>query len=221
MLRYSSITKKVVMALAGLFLVSFLIVHLSINLLLLAGDGGEKFGIAVTFMTTNPVIKVFEFVLFGGFILHIIVGVILTIKNWMSRPVGYYKSNQSATSFFSKYMFHTGVIVFVFLVIHLMNFYFVKLGITAAPEGAQTVHGSHDFYHMAINLFSNPVYAVLYLVLLAVLGLHLNHAFSSAFQTLGLTHGKYTPVIQAIATIFSVGVSLGFMLIPLYFLFVV
>ena len=100
-LTYSSITKKIVMACAGLFLAVFLLVHLSINLTLLRDDGGKWFNDASHFMSTNYIIKIFEFVLFGGLIVHILIGIILTLKNWASRPVGYYKTNQSKTSFFS------------------------------------------------------------------------------------------------------------------------
>lgn len=115
-------------------------------------------------------------------------------------------------------MIHTGVIIFIFLVIHLMTFYFVKLGITSAPQGPEAVLNNHDFYHMTVNLFSVTGYAVLYIILFIILGFHLNHAFQAAFQTLGLNHSKYTPVIKALGTIYSIVVPLGFITIPLYFL---
>ena len=170
-------------------------------------------------MTTNPLIKAFEVVLFGGFIIHILYGLILQIQNWIARPVRYKKEGYSHTSFFSKYMIHTGIIIFIFLVMHFINFYFVKLGFTEAPGGPMTVANDHDFYHMAINLFSTTWYAVIYIVLILILGFHLNHAFQSAFQSLGLNHSKYTPFIKAVGLIYSIIVPLGFMCIPLYFLF--
>jgi len=215
-LKFSSITKKITMSLAGLFLVVFLLVHLSINLCLLRNDGGEWFNAASQFMSSNYIIKVFEVVLFGGILLHIIVGVILTLQNWAARPVGYSKTNRSETSFFSKYMIWTGLIIFIFLLIHFMNFYFVKLGIVPVPEGAAD---KHDFYTMAINLFTTPLYSIIYIVLITVLGFHLNHAFQSAFQTLGLNHNKYNGAIKLIATIYSIIVCGGFIVIPVYFLF--
>ena len=208
------------MAIAGLFLISFLLVHLGINLFILPIIEGHQaiFETAIHFMTTNPLIKVFEIVLFGGFIIHIIYGVIVQIQNWMARPKRYKAEGWSQTSFFSKFMIHTGVIIFIFLVIHLMNFYFVKLGITSALQGPEAVLNNHDFYHMAVNLFSVTGYAILYIILFIILGFHLNHAFQAAFQTLGLNHSKYTPVIKAIGTIYSIVVPLGFIMIPLYFL---
>ena len=95
------------MALAGLFLVTFLCVHLGINLMLLKDDGGRTFTEAATFMGTNPVIRVFEIVLFSGFLLHIAYGLVVSIQNRIARPSAYVCSNSSDTSFMSKYMFHT------------------------------------------------------------------------------------------------------------------
>jgi len=220
MIRFSSLTKKIIMAIAGLFLISFLLVHLGINLFILPITEGHQdiFGAAVHFMTINPVIKVFEVVLFGGFIIHIFYGVILQIQNWMARPKRYKTEGWSQTSFFSRFMIYTGAIILIFLVIHLMSFYFVKLGITSAQQGDMVVLNDHDFYHMAVNLFSITWYAILYIILFIILGFHLNHAFQAAFQTLGLNHSKYTPVIKALGTIYSIVVPLGFIMIPLYFL---
>ncbi len=215
-LKFSSITKKIVMACVGLFLAIFLLLHLSINLTLLRGDNGGWYNDASNFMATNYIIKIFEIVLFGGFIIHIFYGIILTLKNWASRPVGYYKSNKSKTSFFSKYMIWTGLIIFTFLAIHFMNFYFVKLGIVPVPEGASD---RHDFYHMVINLFASPVYSIIYIILMLLLGFHLYHAFQSAFQTLGLNHNKYNCTIKTISLIYALIISIGFSIIPVYFLF--
>lgn len=219
-LRFSSLTKKFIMAFAGAFLMVFLVVHLGINLFIIPITANHKeiFREAVYFMTTNPLIKVMEIFLFGGFIIHIIFGIILQIQNWMARPVRYKKEGWSHTSFFSKFMIHTGVVIGVFLVIHLMNFYLVKAGITSAHEGAARVTDDHDFYSMAFNLFTNKTYSIIYIVLLVVLGFHLNHAFQSAFQSLGLDHPKYTPFIKAVGDFYSIVIPLGFCLIPLYFL---
>lgn len=215
----SSLGKKLIMSLAGLFLCVFLVVHLGINLLLLSSDEGEAFRIGVEFMTTNILIKIMEIFLFGGFLLHIIYGVILQIKNWMARPSRYAVSNNSQTSFFSKYMIHTGVIIFIFLAIHMANFYFVKLGWTSAPAGGNTVEDNHDFYNMAINLFSTPGYSIFYIICMVFLSFHLMHAFQSAFQTMGVNHSKYSPIINWIGNIYAVVIPAGFAFIPFYFLF--
>jgi succinate dehydrogenase / fumarate reductase cytochrome b subunit len=208
------------MAFAGAFLMAFLVVHLGINLFILPITPNHKeiFREASYFMTTNPLIKIMEYVLFFGFIIHIIYGLILQIQNWIARPIRYKREGWSHTSFFSKFMIHTGILIGVFLVLHLMDFYFVKLGITSAPEGLTRVTDKEDFYSMAVNLFTNNTYAIIYIILILFLGFHLNHAFQSAFQSLGLDHSKYTPFIFAVGDIYSIVITLGFCLIPLYFL---
>lgn len=211
----SSIGKKLLMSLAGLFLIVFLVVHLSLNLLLLVNDNGESFRKAVEFTTTNPIIRILEIVLFAGFLVHIIWGVILQVQDWLARPKRYAVTNNSQTSFFSKYMIHTGVIILVFLILHLVNFYFVKLGWAPLPAGAED---KHDFYNMAVSLFSQPVYVVIYVVCIILLGFHLHHAFQSAFQTMGINHKKYSPVIYALGLIYAIVISVGFAIIPIYFL---
>jgi succinate dehydrogenase / fumarate reductase cytochrome b subunit len=206
------------MSLLGLFLMVFLLVHLGINLCLLRDDGGAWFTAAAHFMGTNYVIKVFELVLFGGFILHILIGIILQIQNWMSRPVRYKVSNRSDTPFLSKYMIYTGGIVFIFLVIHFMNFYFIKLGWISNPNITQ--EGEPDFYIIAQELFSRPVYSILYILLFIALGFHLNHAFQAAWQTLGVNHPQYDNFIKRFGTFYAIIVPAGFILIPVYFLFI-
>jgi succinate dehydrogenase / fumarate reductase cytochrome b subunit len=215
-LRIASISKKATMGIAGLFLALFLLVHLGLNLLLLRPDGGEWFRAASHFMGSNYIVKIIEIVLILSFIIHILIGVILWFQNQVARPKRYFRTNRSDTAFMSKYMIHTGVIIFMFLIIHFMNFYFVKLGIVAPPEGID----SHDFYTMAGLLFTNVYYSVIYIIALTVLGVHLNHALQSAFQTFGLYHNKYYVAIRRISMIYAVIVSLGFILIPLYYLFI-
>ncbi|MDO9510345.1 MAG: succinate dehydrogenase cytochrome b subunit [Bacteroidales bacterium] len=221
LLKMSSISKKVFMALAGLFLITFLLVHLGINLFILpiAENHIEIFEEAVHFMTTFPLVKIMEVVLFAAFIIHIILGIIVQIQNWMARPNRYQVAQKSKViSPFSRFMIHTGVVMGIFIGIHLANFYFVKLGWTQAMEGAFMVEGNHDFYHMALNLFGTPAYSIFYLVMLLMLGMHLHHAFQSAFQTLGLSHPTYTPIIKAIGLVYTILVTAGFISIPLYFL---
>ena len=217
---FSSITKKVIMSLAGLFLITFLLVHLGINLFLmpLTENHQEIFELLAGFMATNPVIKVFEVVLFGGFIIHIIYGIIVQLQNWSSRgSVGYKSGNKTKTSISSQYMILTGILVFLFLAMHLYQFYFVKLGLNTSTF--VDAHGHPEFFHIAIDLFTTqPVFSILYIISFIFLGFHLNHAFQSAFQTLGWEHPKYTPVVKAFGTIYAIVVPAGFIIIPLYFM---
>jgi succinate dehydrogenase / fumarate reductase, cytochrome b subunit len=203
---FSSLSKKFVMALAGLFLLLFLPVHLVINLLLLKSDP-VPFNTAARFMATFPVIKIVEVVLFLTIIIHMSWGIFLQIQNWLARPVGYVGGSKSETSFFSRFMIWTGATIFTFLVLHFCNFYFIKIGL---------VHGNpDDFYSTAHNLFRIPAYNIIYLVCFALLGLHLFHAFSSAFQTLGLNHRIWTPIVNAFAWIYAIAIPAGFAFISI------
>jgi len=203
---FSAISKKFVMALAGLFLLLFLPVHLAINLMLLKSDP-EPFNNAAHFMATFPLVKVVEILLVLAILVHITYGILLQIQNWLSRPVRYTVRNKSETSAFSRFMIWTGGAVLIFLVIHFFNFYFIKLGIIDGdPE---------NFYAVAYQLFALPGYVILYWVCFLILGFHLYHALQSAFQTLGLANEFWTPVIKAISLIYSIALPVGFAIIPL------
>ncbi len=217
LLRFSSIGKKIWMSLLGLFLMVFLVIHLGINLCLLRDDGGKWFMDASHFMGTNYIIKIFEVVLFGGFFLHILISLILQIRNWMSRPVRYHVQPKTDTPFLSKYMIYTGGIVLIFLVIHLMDFYFSKIGLSESPV-PRLEDGEPNFYLHAQWLFVQPFYSILYMVLIVVLGFHLYHAFESAFQTLGLRHKKYYGTVHVCGILYSIIIPLGFIIIPVYYL---
>ena len=218
-LHFSSITQKIWMAFLGAFLLIFLLIHLSINLFLLRQDDGLWFNAAAHFMGANYVVKVFEVILFAGFILHILLGIILQVKNWMSRPIRYLVTNRTTTPFLSKYMIYTGGIVLFFLIIHFINFYFIKLG-WVGDNAPRFEDGEPNFYIIAQRLFSIPGYSILYIVLFIVLGFHLYHAFQAAFQSLGLNVKKYTQTIEKAGLIYSIIVPAGFIIIPLYFLFI-
>jgi succinate dehydrogenase / fumarate reductase cytochrome b subunit len=203
---FSSISKKFVMALAGLFLLTFLPVHLIINFMLLKSDP-QPFNEAAHFMATFPLVKIIEVALIGAILIHITWGILLQIQNWLARPVGYVSGNKSETSFFSRFMIWTGASVLTFLVLHFFNFYFIKLGLVAGdPE---------NFYSVAHNLFKIPAYNYIYLACFTLLGFHLYHAFSSAFQTLGLNHRIWTPVVKVIALIYAILLPAGFAFISI------
>jgi len=205
------------MALLGLFLMVFLVVHLGINLCLLRNDDGVWFRAAAHFMGTNYIVKILEVFLFGGFILHIFIGIVLQIKNWFSRPVRYKISNKTDTPFLSKYMIYTGAIVLTFLIIHLFNFFFIKFGWVNSPVNPLE-DGDADFIGVAKYLFSQPGYSLVYIAFFIGLGFHLYHAFQAAFQTLGLDHKTYTPFITGFGIFYSIIIPLGYIIIPLYFL---
>ena len=172
----SSIGKKLLMSLAGIFLVIFLLVHLGINLLVIIFDDPMVYNKASHFMSTNILIKIFEIVLFGGILLHVIYALILQIQNWIARPKRYRKANYSNTSFFSKFMIHTAVIILVFLAIHFVDFYFrAKFG-----HGTEIlVDGKiyHDFATEVEDKFRMMPFVVFYIASFIFLGFHLVHGF--------------------------------------------
>jgi succinate dehydrogenase / fumarate reductase cytochrome b subunit len=198
---FSSISKKFVMAVAGLFLLTFLPVHLFINFMLLKSDP-VPFNEAARFMATFPLIKVMEIVLMATILIHVTWGITLQIQNWLARPIGYVSGSKAETSFFSRFMIWTGASVLTFLVLHFFNFYFIKLGLVAGdPE---------NFFSVAHNLFKIPAYNYIYLTCFLLLAFHLYHAFNSAFRTLGLNHRIWTPVVKLIALIYAILLPAGF-----------
>lgn len=211
---YSSLTKKYIMSLAGLFLLTFLLVHLSINLLVLVDDGRSLFNMAAHFMGTNVFIQTFQWVLFGGFAIHILFGFILQIKNWMSRPKRYNKKAISEISFFSKFMIHTGIILLVFLAIHMADFFVRKIGGTVPEIHSGDLAGMEDMGILVFEKFKMGGYVLFYILALLFLGFHLDHAFQSAFQSLGLNNDKYTPFIKWLSRFIAIVITIGYITIP-------
>lgn len=215
----SSIGRKLVMSLAGLFLIAFLLVHMSINISLVLSDSREIFNKAAHFMSNNILIKVFEILLFGGFLLHMFYGIYLQIQNWFARPSRYKIENYSQTSFFSKFMIHTAAVITVFLVIHLFDFYFKSKIFGEVPSVFYDGREYHDLGIIVIRKFQMTGFVVLYICSFLFLGFHLFHGFQSAFQTLGLNHKTYTPVIKTLGVIYTLLVTAGFIFIPVYIYF--
>jgi succinate dehydrogenase / fumarate reductase cytochrome b subunit len=214
----SSIGKKMFMSLAGIFLIVFLLVHLVVNLLVIIYKDPMVYNKAAHFMSSNILIKIFEIILFGGFLLHIIYALILQVQNWIARPKRYLKANYSNTSFFSKFMIHTAVITLVFLVIHFMDFY-IKAKFGHAAEIMVDGVAFHDFAAEIEDKFKILPFVIFYIAAFIFLGFHLIHGFQSAFKTLGLDNKKYTPVIQVLAILYSTVVVAGFSVIPVIIYF--
>ncbi len=199
------------MALTGLFLCSFLLVHLygNSNLFGNPASAKESFDSFSKFMSTFPPLRVIEVGLALGFILHIAQAVILYFQNKAARPVAYaVKPGNETSSPLSRIMIWSGALVFFFLVVHVKSF-FIDVRMLQGHEASM--------YDAVRANFENIWYAVLYLIALLFLGLHLNHGFQSAFQTLGLNHKKYTPLIKGLGLLYSILVPLGFASMPIYF----
>lgn len=199
----------------------FLLGHLSGNLLMLKGDGGEAFEHYAHFMKTTWFIWVAELAIFGLLLGHIVLAISTHLGNVAARgPVGYRKSAQNQTSFFSKYMIHTGVIFLLFLIIHLWGFFVqhkVASWLTGAPMGDLPVR----LYDAAVLKFSSVPFSLFYVLAMVTLAFHLTHGFWSAFQTLGLAVNKRIEArLRIAAVVFAVAVSAGFSLVPIYFAFI-
>jgi succinate dehydrogenase / fumarate reductase cytochrome b subunit len=208
----SSLGRKLIMSLTGLFLCSFLVVHLIGNLQLLAGDAEVRFNEYAKFMTTFPLIKFLSYGLYAGFLIHIIDGFMLTFKNKAARPVGYKVMRGEQTSTWaSRNMAALGSVIFFFLVIHLYNFW-AQMHFGELPTDAS---GNKNLYVIVKEAFANPMYVGLYVVAQFALAFHLLHGFQSAFQTLGLNHKKYTPAIKFVGNVFSIVIPAAYAAIPL------
>ena len=220
----SSIGQKVVMSLTGLFLISFLVVHLAGNLQLLKADEGEAFNLYARFMTTNLGVKAISYLLYAGIILHTIQGIALMIKNRRARGTHKYavkKTRTTGTSAFaSSNMGWLGIIIFIFLLIHLWQFWLpMKMG-RLEPVAYADGDEVYNLYTATVTAFSNPFFVIFYVVSMVVVGFHLWHGFQSAFQSLGLNHKKYTPFIKALGKLTAVALPLGFAVIPVYMYFI-
>lgn len=220
----SSIGKKVIMSLTGLFLISFLVVHLAGNLQLLVNDGGQQFNLYAQFMTENPIIQFTAYGLYVGFLLHIIQGIILWIQNKKARGSNGYAvkvTRATATNAFAaKNMAWLGILILIFLVIHMGDFWYAtKFGSVAEIAYDGIDRPMKNLYMRVDASFHNPIIVVVYVLGMIALGLHLLHGFQSAFQTLGLNHPKYSPFIKGIGFAFSIIVPLMYAAIPILVFF--
>ncbi|GMT45661.1 MAG: succinate dehydrogenase [bacterium] len=213
---YSSVTKKIIMSLMGLFLVTYLVIHLTLNSFLLISN--NLFNEGAHFMETNVFIQAFQWVLFAGFAIHIFYGIVLQIQNWLSRPKSYKRRAFMEQSPFSRYMIYTGILIFIFLIVHLGNFFFVKLG-WIGNGVSLTSNGEENMAQLVRSLFQHGGYVTFYVVMFLLLGFHLDHAFQSAFQTLGLNHKTYWGFIKGLSRVYAIVITLGFVIIPLFIYF--
>ena len=205
----TSIGKKVLMGLTGLFLISFLVVHVGINSTIFLMDGGITFNAAADFMAHNPLIRIMEIGLFGGLILHIIQALLLTLDNKKARPIAYAKIDGAAnSSWYSRSMGVLGSLLLIFLVVHLSHFWIVtKIAVFS--------HQAHDTFAEMKEIFSHWWIVAIYVFGVAALCYHLLHGFQSAFQSLGLNHKNYTPLIKKVGVWYSIIICLLFAAMPI------
>lgn len=205
----SSIGRKIAMALTGIFLISFLMVHCGVNAMIFFNDGGELFNEAAEFMGTNWIIRTMEFVLFGGLLWHIFQGLWLWMDNQKKRKNKYGKSSGNANStWYSRSMGLLGTLLLLFLILHLKHFWVVSRLTDEIVSGNETLYGEMQ------EVFANGWVVLVYILGCISLSYHLLHGFQSAFQSLGINHPAWTPIIKSAGNAFSFVVPLLFAAMP-------
>ena len=212
----SSIVKKVLMALSGIFLMIFLLQHLSINLTSLIPDDGKIFNTISHFMGYNPIVQfVLQPILIFGVFFHFIMGLVLEYENRVARKQKYVYSN-TRSSWISRNMIITGLVILSFLVLHFYDFWIPEIQYKYID---QSVHNSSKYFHELQEKFhGQTLRTILYCVSFILLGLHLNHGLSSSAQSVGAAK-KENCRIRLVANIFSIAITFGFILVALYHYF--
>ncbi len=213
----SSLVKKYWMALTGLFLITFLVVHATVNAMIFWNDGGVTFNTVAHFFGSNILIRTMEIVLFLGLIAHVVDGLMLWSENRAARPVKYAMEKGSANrSWYSASMGLLGTLILLFLLLHLWHFWVKSRGIVGSlDELAPDAEGQENLFLLMVETFRNPIVVVIYVLGCFSLFWHLLHGFKSAFQSLGLNHKRYNGFVALCGTAFSIIVPTLFALMPI------
>ena len=208
----SSIGRKVAMALSAFFLMFFLIMHLSVNLVSIFSE--DAFNSASHFMGTNPVVQfALQPVLIFGVIFHFVMGFVLELKNRKAVGISYVKNNGAANStWMSRNMIYSGIAILAFIILHFIDFWIPEINhkyIEVLPEDPTRYFGELE------HKFHSHVRTIAYVIAFVFLMLHLLHGFTSAFQSMGGTVGR-KKVLQNIGKAYSIIIPLGFIIIALY-----
>ncbi|MFV9549765.1 succinate dehydrogenase cytochrome b subunit [Algibacter sp. PT7-4] len=212
----SSIGRKVAMALSAFFLMFFLLQHLFINMLSVFSP--DAFNEVSHFMGTNPLVQfALQPVLIFAVVFHFVMGFILELKNKKANGVSYAKNNGAAnSSWSSRNMIYSGLVILAFIVLHFIDFWIPEINTKYILGDVSGLHnGEFRYYHELVEKFQNPVRVVAYVISFILLGLHLAHGFTSAFQSMGSTAGRKKN-LQTLGKAYSVIVPLGFVIIALF-----
>ncbi len=215
----STLGRKLIMALTGLFLILFLTGHVAGNMQLFYNDGGQAFNIYAKFMTTNPIVKVLSYLTYLSVIGHVIYSIALSRLNRSARPIGYAVSAASTNSAWSsRNMGILGTIILVFLAGHMYSFWY-QMHWGDIPTVSYEGEEYKDLYSVVQIAFQQTWLVAWYVIAMAFLAFHLSHGFASAFQSLGLSHRKYSPAIKAVGNVYCILVPVLFAAMPLYIYF--
>lgn len=206
------------MSLTGLFLISFLVIHVSINACIFndlydPNDNGDMFNRAAHFMATSMLVRTLEYGLFLGFFIHIIQGYVLEARNLSRRGKGY-KINlaNKGSKWYSRTMGLLGTLLLLFLIMHISHFW-----VPSRITGLEEVQGKnyHNLFILMVDVFQNPVIVIIYVLGCISLAYHLLHGFQSAFRTLGMHNTRYIKIIKGLGTAFSIIVPFVFAMMPI------
>ena len=214
----SSIGKKVAMALSGLFLLVFLLQHMSINMMSVIS--ADLFNEVSHFMGTNPLVQgLLQPILMFGVIFHLGMGIKLELENRAARPVKYAMNKGGANStWMSRNMIITGITVMLFLGLHLYDFWIHEMQVKYMQGDMSGLlpNGEFRYWEELHEKFHDPVRVGIYVLSFVFLALHLFHGFQSSFQSVGFNHKKYTPIIKKLSNVYAVVVPLGFVVVAVY-----
>jgi succinate dehydrogenase / fumarate reductase cytochrome b subunit len=215
----SSVGKKIVMAVTGLSLILFLIVHVTVNacmwaIVFVPGDNGEVFNKAAHWLGSTLVPRVLEIGLFLFIIIHIVQGYVLEIQNRQKRGISYHvKMGSEGSKWYRKSMGLLGTLIFLFLIVHIADFW-IPSRFGDLDEVYYDGKEYHNLYGKMIEVFQNPYIVTLYIVGCISLAWHLIHGFQSSFRTIGVSNKKYMAMINVTGIAFSIIVSLAFAMMP-------
>lgn len=211
---FSSLMRKTLMALTGLFLCFFLVIHLlgNLQLLLPAAQARESFNGYSQLLSGNIIIKIISYVLYTSIVIHCIDALLITLKNKKVAGKYLYDQRNVTSKWYSRNMGILGTIILVFLVFHFKDFWYqYKFGSLPVDQ-----HGQKDLYGVVIGVYGDWWYVLLYMLAMFALGLHLLHGFFSAARSLGVYHPKYVRWVRVFGIWYSYTIAIGFAIIPLY-----
>jgi succinate dehydrogenase / fumarate reductase cytochrome b subunit len=210
----SSVGTKLLIGLTGLALFVYMVLHLAGNALIFFGPA--VFNEYSHQLISNPLIIPLEIGLLLVFVLHIYKTITMWMRNQAARPVRYHKKAlagyTSRKSLASSTMIASGLVIMLFVVIHVKQF---KYGSFYLTQGADV----RDLYRTEIETFRQPFWVAVYVVSTLLVGLHLRHGIASAFQSVGLDHPRYTRRITAVGIAFALLIGVGLAIIPIWVYF--
>jgi succinate dehydrogenase / fumarate reductase cytochrome b subunit len=213
----SSLGKKYLMAISGLALFLFVVGHMLGNLQIFLGP--EMINEYGHFLQSRPeLVWLVRIGLLVMLVLHVWAAIKVSAENRAARPVGYGEYKPVGSSYASRTMLLSGVLIFGFIVYHLLHFTVQVEGINFAKTNFETLHDAkqrHDIYNMMVIGFQQPVVSIFYIVSMALLSLHLSHGVSSMFQSLGWKNRKYGRVIDRLALVSAAVLIVGYSAIPI------